>query len=499
MTDLWSAGEKITAAKLNQMCSKGINYLIQLNSGTYEAIDGATATVMSSSATDGATVLNYAINALPTNSLGGKQGVIALKDPTLDLQNTITVPAYSKIVLIGYSPNDDYAMQSVGSCSHTGGTILRYTKAAAGNILTVTAGGTNAEPHSMCSWLGLKNITLRYSNRSYTGKALDLSGAYGFELENVVCDVEWAPDGANAPVAASYGVYVPFTGGERRTMKNVVAVGYAVGMYLVSDHLATQNIEAYYCTRGIEFDGGSGQTHQYIHTAYCNYHIYFGATDLTPLWIGTHLMEDNAAVAWLTGTFYGYYTAGAGKRLFGTMNFCIESIADTRVADWLISNNTTDIQLHVFYRYTVQAGPIGGQFDVTSPFRGGKFDTATEFITFRNDDAGIASLVKGGCQLNSSSRGLGIKDADSNVIDFEKGRINQAQKGVAVALGAGATTATVTLPVVEPNGGYGVLITPSWGTTVCLPSGDKSATEFKVTFGTATPDANQVFHWFLFK
>jgi len=455
-----------------------------------------TFTGVTTSNADALTVLNAALTLLPLNSLGGRQGRIVFLDPVIDLDGNFVVPAYSKIMLEGVSPNDDYAMQETNFGERTGGTILRYIHEAAGDIITVTAGGTHSEPAGMCSWIGLKNITLRYSDIDYTGKALDLSGAYGFALENVVCDVEWSYI-LNAPPADSYGIYCPHSGNERRTMKNVVAVGYQIGMFLESDHLTTENIEAYYCYEGIRLGDGYGQSHLYIHTAYCQKHITFGFGDLTHANFGAIHFEDNVATSWFEVGTYGFWRNSGGWQLTGSVGILTQSIADTRIADWSLTNSTSDTRLVIGHLHILQAGVYTMYpFDEDAPVGGLKFDTMSEVIPILTG-TGKAYITKGGALTYSTGQGLGVKDADGYYVEFEHGRILQEQKASNVELGNGVDHIDITLPIEEPNSAYIVLYSLDWNTTSWISA--KTNTGFTVSFGTVTPDANRHIHWFLAK
>lgn len=58
---------------------------------------------------------------------------------------------------------------------------------------------------------------------------------------------------------------------------------------------------------------------------------------------------------------------------------------------------------------------------------------------------------------------------------------------VAVAVALGAASKAIAFERREPDTGYGVLVTPSWPTTVSVAAADKSATGFTVHFGTVAP------------
>ena len=57
--------------------------------------------------------------------------------------------------------------------------------------------------------------------------------------------------------------------------------------------------------------------------------------------------------------------------------------------------------------------------------------------------------------------------------------------GANVAIALAAATHVVPLPKTEPDALYGVLVTPSWLTTVRVTG--KTTTQFTVDFGTAAP------------
>jgi hypothetical protein len=59
-----------------------------------------------------------------------------------------------------------------------------------------------------------------------------------------------------------------------------------------------------------------------------------------------------------------------------------------------------------------------------------------------------------------------------------------------------ATTKAITFPRSEPDTSYGVVATPSWGTTVWVTN--RAKTGFTLNFGTGAP-ANALVDWLTFR
>jgi len=77
-----------------------------------------------------------------------------------------------------------------------------------------------------------------------------------------------------------------------------------------------------------------------------------------------------------------------------------------------------------------------------------------------------------------------------------RGTIAPKQKGVGITVTAGATSLLVTLPEAEPDASYGVLVVPSWNTTVWVTN--KTTSGFTVNFGTA-PTADSPIDYFIYR
>ncbi len=70
-----------------------------------------------------------------------------------------------------------------------------------------------------------------------------------------------------------------------------------------------------------------------------------------------------------------------------------------------------------------------------------------------------------------------------------------AGNGVDEAVAGGAPSLAVTFARTEPNSDYGVIITPSWNTTVYVALSDKSTTGFTCHFGSAAPGGGGTICW----
>lgn len=65
--------------------------------------------------------------------------------------------------------------------------------------------------------------------------------------------------------------------------------------------------------------------------------------------------------------------------------------------------------------------------------------------------------------------------------------------GVNIAVGAAATSLAVTFAREEPDTNYGVLITPTWDTTLYVTN--KATTGFTANFGTGAPGGGGFIDW----
>ena len=63
-------------------------------------------------------------------------------------------------------------------------------------------------------------------------------------------------------------------------------------------------------------------------------------------------------------------------------------------------------------------------------------------------------------------------------------------RGINVALAEGQTELEISFATPEPDEAYAVTVTPSWMTTVAVPT--KSPSGFRVQFGTAAPEGARV-------
>lgn len=68
--------------------------------------------------------------------------------------------------------------------------------------------------------------------------------------------------------------------------------------------------------------------------------------------------------------------------------------------------------------------------------------------------------------------------------------LTSAGNGIAQAVATGASSVAVTFPRAEVDASYGVVATPSWGTTVWVTA--KSTTGCTINFGTAAPAGGTV-------
>lgn len=68
--------------------------------------------------------------------------------------------------------------------------------------------------------------------------------------------------------------------------------------------------------------------------------------------------------------------------------------------------------------------------------------------------------------------------------------LTSAGNGIAQAVTTAATSVAVTFPRAEVDASYGVVATPSWGTTVWVTA--KSTTGCTINFGTAAPAGGTV-------
>ena len=68
--------------------------------------------------------------------------------------------------------------------------------------------------------------------------------------------------------------------------------------------------------------------------------------------------------------------------------------------------------------------------------------------------------------------------------------------GTGVRQAATGTAVVVTLPRLEQDVNYGVLLTPTWGTTCWVTA--RSTTQFTANFGTA-PGGSDTFDWIVFR
>ncbi|HEX3695816.1 MAG TPA: PilZ domain-containing protein [Polyangia bacterium] len=104
------------------------------------------------------------------------------------------------------------------------------------------------------------------------------------------------------------------------------------------------------------------------------------------------------------------------------------------------------------------------------------FDPATRQYKL----SGVASLDLGGAKLTGLTGLIGAASANL--------------RGINVAVELGATTLHVTFPTPEPDGAYGVTVTPSWATTSAIA--EKTAEGFTITFATPAP-GSATFDWLL--
>jgi hypothetical protein len=74
--------------------------------------------------------------------------------------------------------------------------------------------------------------------------------------------------------------------------------------------------------------------------------------------------------------------------------------------------------------------------------------------------------------------------------------LTSAGTAVQAAVTLAATTKAVTFLRTEPNALYGVVATPSWGTTVWVTN--RTTTGFTLHFGTGAP-ANALVDWLTFR
>jgi hypothetical protein len=154
LTDLWIAGDKITAAKLNQLCEKGIDYVIKYNSVTteYEALDSHTM-MKEEHDSDARTVIQYALD---------DDSTILLCNHTYNLTGVSTASN-----LLGLQCNEGNKL--CGNSKYE--TIL--TQAAGTNLnIMLTSTGKGVEDN-----VTVENLTFdgNYSNQSYAGQS---SSAY---------------------------------------------------------------------------------------------------------------------------------------------------------------------------------------------------------------------------------------------------------------------------------------------------------------------------------
>jgi hypothetical protein len=489
------------------------NYIIRRTSASYyEALNGSTTgtTVIagtvafggaaSAGATNGVyanTVIQAAINNLPVNSLGGRVGTIILKNAIYSTNATITIPAYSDITIKGEGFVDCYSMQIGYEHTMTGGAMIRYEGTTNGtSIISVPVNTGQGTPADMTSRLTLENLRIHYISESYVGKALDLSGWWGGALINVVVGISWDAY-TIGPMANSYGVYVPFIANERRIMENVAVFGYATGYYLASDHLCTNNISAMYCTKGFDFEGGNGQSHNYIHTAYCQTHINYGTSALnTYAHFGTIMWEDNIQLPWITDPPLGF-NRDVSMHLIGTLDTLNIQLPDARVPDFTVTN-------HVNYPYLsigkIVAGSnlittVGPMFDMSSPIMALRYDTENKYMPFKVT-SGVAYIAMAALAGNTYA-GLSIIDKNGKEVDFENGRITVQQKGIAVAVAENATDITVNFPNTEPNGAYQIIMTFNFPAQ--HPSVDSKGTgSARLNWANVAP-AGATVDWFLMR
>lgn len=63
--------------------------------------------------------------------------------------------------------------------------------------------------------------------------------------------------------------------------------------------------------------------------------------------------------------------------------------------------------------------------------------------------------------------------------------LTKGANGVSVPVGNGASSQAVTFALAEPDANYGVVVMPSWATTMYVGVADKLRNGFTVHFGTA--------------
>lgn len=71
--------------------------------------------------------------------------------------------------------------------------------------------------------------------------------------------------------------------------------------------------------------------------------------------------------------------------------------------------------------------------------------------------------------------------------------------GVGASVTTGATSVAVTFARQEPDTSYGLVVLPSWDTTVYVPEADKAKTGFTARFGTAPAGSAGVIQWATFR
>jgi hypothetical protein len=75
-------------------------------------------------------------------------------------------------------------------------------------------------------------------------------------------------------------------------------------------------------------------------------------------------------------------------------------------------------------------------------------------------------------------------------------RIPYGNRGVNVSLPSAMYNVTITLPYPEPDTNYGVLVSPTWNTTVWITS--KTTTSFTVQFSSSTPIGAKI-DWLVYR
>lgn len=74
-----------------------------------------------------------------------------------------------------------------------------------------------------------------------------------------------------------------------------------------------------------------------------------------------------------------------------------------------------------------------------------------------------------------------------------------AGNGVDTVVTGSASSTAVTFARVEPNTKYGVIVVPSWSTTVYVATSDKLTTGFTAHFGTNSPGGGGTISWATFR